>query len=904
MGRIQSSVGLVTGIEIEDTVNQLMALAAQPRDRLSSRQKSAQATQAAISDLTALTLGVQLAARRLKTTSLFSSRSITSTSTSLTAAANGEVAPGQYQFTPLRQAQAAHQISSGIASLDQEFAAGTLSIRQGGQVDRGAALADLNGGEGVSRGKIRIADRAGNTAVIDLRYSLTIDDVLAAINESDEIDVTASAIGDRLVLTDESGGAGNLRVQEVSGGTTAADLGLAGINVAADSANGQTLTGLFSGQSLASLNDGNGVSLLAELPDLEFSFRDGTTLSLDLNPTGQSEPQTLGELVSRLNAAAPTRLAAAISSDGLRLELTDLTANTGGTFAVTNSLGSRVATELGLTTTAIGDSISGRRLAAGLKTTLLSTLGGGNGLGTLGNLQITDRSGTSATIDLAAAATLDDVIAAINQAAVGVRAEYNAARSGIALVDTTGQSTSNLIVASGDGTNTATKLGLEANVAADEVQGTALGRQTVSRSTLLADYNGGAGISLGSLRITDSQGQTRTLNLAALESETVGDVIDAINGLATGVEASINATGDGILLTDTAGGSGQLQVANVGSGRTAGDLHLAGTATGTTIDGTTNFAIEIEAGDTLADIADKINDLDIGIAASIFSESSGSLRHHLSLVSGVAGAAGELQIDGSDLGLSFSSLTQGQDALLQLGSGLGSALLSSPTSSFSGVVPGLDVTVSGNSTDPVTVGVAASSTTAANAIQTFVDQYNKLRDKLDTYTAFDATAGTKGTLFGTYEALRIDNDLASLLSGRFTSVGDIRSLGELGLSLTEDGHLSFDKAKFQTRYDADPDAVTTFFTDETSGFAAKADALLERLVGRDNSVLINRSEALGRQVEDLGNRLTAFNARLDRQRERLLNQFYNLELVISKLQNNLTALDNLQTIAPLGSTTG
>ena len=68
MGRIQSSVGLATGLDIEGTVTKLMALAAQPRDTLALRQKAIQAQQAAVIDLTSLVLGVQFAIARFKKT--------------------------------------------------------------------------------------------------------------------------------------------------------------------------------------------------------------------------------------------------------------------------------------------------------------------------------------------------------------------------------------------------------------------------------------------------------------------------------------------------------------------------------------------------------------------------------------------------------------------------------------------------------------------------------------------------------------------------------------------------------------------------------------------------------------------------------------------------------------------
>src|SRR5438477_8571671 len=248
MGRIQSSVGLVTGIPIQDTVDKLIAIEAQPRDAITARQKVLQAEQAAVTQLTALTLGVQLAVKRLEKPELFAGIQTASSNPSvLTASATSSAAPGQYQFVPARLAQSNHALSSGVAASDEALGGGSFSFRFGGQVDTGINLGDLNGGAGVARGQIKITDRSGASATIDLRYVQTIDDVLGAINGADGIDVKAEAVGDQLVLHDNSGGAGNLHVQEVSGGSTAADLGLAAINVAANDATGQDLVSLYSG---------------------------------------------------------------------------------------------------------------------------------------------------------------------------------------------------------------------------------------------------------------------------------------------------------------------------------------------------------------------------------------------------------------------------------------------------------------------------------------------------------------------------------------------------------------------------------------------------------------------------------------------------------------------------------
>ena len=147
--------------------------------------------------------------------------------------------------------------------------------------------------------------------------------MLDAINNNGSANVTAVAVGDRSSSSTASGGTGNLRVQELGGGKTALDLGLAGINVAANEATGADILTLHDGTKLSFLNDGNGVPLAAG-NDLQISLADGTTLSVDLG-----DATTLGEVLDALNAANPAKLSASIAADGKRLELTDLTAGSG-----------------------------------------------------------------------------------------------------------------------------------------------------------------------------------------------------------------------------------------------------------------------------------------------------------------------------------------------------------------------------------------------------------------------------------------------------------------------------------------------------------------------------------------------------------------------------------------------
>ena len=92
----------------------------------------------------------------------------------------------------------------------------------------GAKLSELNDGAGIDLGKIQITDRSGNTATVDLTGAKTVQDVIDEINYAEDIEVEAvlSSTGTAINLVDLSGGGNVFKVEEVNGGTTAADLGL------------------------------------------------------------------------------------------------------------------------------------------------------------------------------------------------------------------------------------------------------------------------------------------------------------------------------------------------------------------------------------------------------------------------------------------------------------------------------------------------------------------------------------------------------------------------------------------------------------------------------------------------------------------------------------------------------
>ena len=271
---------------------------------------------------------------------------------------------------------------------------GSVSRRVGGAADLNPAvtadtrLSDLGGarGEGVARGSIRLVN-AGAEATVDLSDADTVGDVVDRINTAG-VGVAASIVGGGVELSGAS-----ITVEE-AGGTTAADLGLPG---------GDDLDARITVHTpLADLNDGAG------LGGGGFTITNGgASDAVDL-----AGLTTVGDLLTRLDDS-PANVDAIIADDGRSLLLRNPVQ---GTELRVVENGGATAADLGWLTFTAGDP--------------LSDLNGGRGvrLDPDGpDLRLIDGGGVAFDVDLDSAATVDDAIAKINDAALAAGAATTAA---------------------------------------------------------------------------------------------------------------------------------------------------------------------------------------------------------------------------------------------------------------------------------------------------------------------------------------------------------------------------------------------------------------------------------------------------------------------------------------------
>ncbi len=699
----------------------------------------------------------------------------------------------------------------------------------------------LNHGGGANLGTIRITKTDRTFVDVNLAGLKTIGEIKSAV-ESAVPGVLLTPNSGRLSLSYANSASGQLTVEDISG-TAARDLGIAGTSD----------TGKISGREILRVD-----SMADVLAAINYANGNDGSITASLS----------GDRVV-INGAADFRI------------------------DVLNS--SRALGDLGLTSGAYDNAnpASGKRILGGIDTVLLQTLQGGAGVGT-GVIRIA-ANGATADVDLSNATTLRDVLDAINAAAqsanLGITAGYDANGTRLLLSDQRGGG----ISVSDLSGSFAVKLGLAGSGAA--LRSDNLQRQYISENTRLADLNAGRGITLGKLKLTNSRGATTSIDLAAGSPTTLGQIIERINAANAGVRASINSTGDGLLLTDTSGGTEKLRVAEDG-GVVARDLNLLGESGNGLLDGSYELNLTLAATDTLDDLVRKINEKTSLASASIVNDGTPIAPFRLNLTSRASGLAGEIILDGAAAGIDFTTIAQARDAEVLIGNPSGGLLVSGSTNTFTDIVPGLTINLQNVDNVATTISVSRNYDGIVEVLEGFVSAYNGIVDRIDDVDSYNPDTQQAGILLGDTTVRNIESRLARLLGAVGTAGGAIRRLSQLGITL-RNGEASFDQAKFRAAYDANPQAIAEFFANDDAGLAKTMQTELKKITDADGLV-DRRGDALENQKTQLSGRIDSLNELLERKRERLSRQFLAMERALAGLQAQQSALGTLTSAANSG----
>lgn len=853
MSGITSSVGLISGIDTGNLINQLLQIEARPRALAQQRLVQLQTQQAAYLDINTRLSSLQTSSANFRVDKVFSTSKATSSDEEvLSATATTSAQPASYRFLVDRLVTTQQLLSKGFADRNSSPLGATSFTFESdkARLDTDVGLADLNGGAGVRRGTFNITSSTGVTGEIDLSKAATVSEALDAINGSG-LGVRAETVEDKIILTDTAGGPVQITVSDGLGSFTATDLGIAGTSTAGR-LTGSRVYYASGTTSLGLINGRNGVETTNSVGSGAFDFTvrvDATDVKVFLGVVTESttdpdtnEPvtttipaaATINDVITRINDALKlslgdtTTLSASLKADGTGLQIVD----SAGTAAISvldkgEEAGApatqNTARNLGLNGSGTG-SVVGSRIFGGLNSILTKTLNGGLGIQGDGNITITDRSGATHNITgLTALTTLSEVLDAITTQTGGdVTASLNSLGTGILLTDTTGGG-SNFIVAGTALSDTAASLGLAtdpAGVAATTVDSGNLQKQYLGKGTLLASLNNGSGIGTGSFTVTDATGTTQTISIGE-NDKTIGHVINAINTSGLALTARINDNGDGILIEEVvAGAPGSVKIKiedTTGSVAQSLRIETEAEATGASnfIDGSFETNIEFEPTDTLDDAISKINDAGIGIAATIVNDGSGTAPYRLSFTSRESGSDGRFILDTNGFDLALQTLSKGEDARVFFGSDdpATALLVTSSTNTLDDLIQGVSIDLSRADEDPVTLTIGRDLAAIETKVGDFIKSFNDLIGRIDNQTRFDDETETRGPLLGDSLAISLRSSLFSVIQSVGDNVtGQYRRLSEVGITIGDGGKsIEFDSADFREAYENDPASVEALF---------------------------------------------------------------------------------------------
>lgn len=317
--------------------------------------------------------------------------------------------------------------------------------------------------------------------------------------------------------------------------------------------------------ALSSLNGAEGVAR----GKIKITDSSGASATIDL-----SRAVTVGDVLKAVNENTSIDVTVAVSDDGTGLTVTD-NAGGGGNLIIENASGYTTATSLGIAGSAAGQ-IVGSQINSIALSTRLATLNDGNGVLINRGLDVTDfniqtADGTIHEIKLGRLTDGEDFIEPVttlqgvkdrieSQTGGSVTMAVSADGLSIELTDTTtGGATFEVQAGTAGATQAAVDLGVFK--AADISDPDTIGGDRIRaglNSVLTRSLNGGSGLSgATTLTIQDRAGNLDTFTIDPNWS--VSDIIREINASATlNITASLNRAGNGLKITDTVGGGGNL----------------------------------------------------------------------------------------------------------------------------------------------------------------------------------------------------------------------------------------------------------------------------------------------------------------------------------------------------------
>lgn len=249
------------------------------------------------------------------------------------------------------------------------------------------------------------------------------------------------------------------------------------------------------------------------------------------------------------------------------------------------------------------------------------------------------------------------------------------------------------------------------------------------------------------------------------------------------------------------------------------------------------------------------------------------------LVTSAHTGAGSISITPSGGGTLLGGATSvdGSDASVSLGAGI---TATSSSNTFSSLLPGVSITLGAAAPigQPVQISVADDGSARANGVNQFVKQINEMISSITAQTSYGVSGKGGGLLAG-------NRDLAGVVDALRMAIFPTNgtSLAAYGLDISREGDITFDSAKFEAAYQANPNAVQAAFTG-TGGWVSRVQKVTDGASLPASGSVSQSIKSLNAQIDGENDDITAWDDRLELKRNSLERIYSNLETQLSRMQ--------------------
>lgn len=306
------------------------------------------------------------------------------------------------------------------------------------------------------------------------------------------------------------------------------------------------------------------------------------------------------------------------------------------------------------------------------------------------------------------------------------------------------------------------------------------------------------------------------------------------------------------------------------------------------------------ASSSLDDVVTAINASATGVSAvkvASGKDASGAVQYRLQLSSQKSGAEGGFDVfrgTAADVTAGTAPdlisqpgaavISQARDASITLWAGTAAEqVVTSSSNTFTDVIPGVSVTVSATTTEPVHLAIARDATAATKVATDLVAGVNAALSLISAKSAATTSTSSTGTTTvtaGVFGGNSTTRGITQRLTDAVLSPVDGRSPSTIGISIdAKTGQFAVDATKFAAALAADPEKVQATMSAIAARVASTATAVSDKFDGSLTKVITGQQSV----VKDLNNRVSEWDDRLAARRAGLQKTYSALETSLSAL---------------------